>query len=263
MGQLQAAEAARVSRDTVRRAEAATHCPRRAGLSRLLDIYGATDEKRAEIFALAATVAATDPFGLLRDELPPRYSLYLDAEAEADEIRYWEPLIVPGLLQTAEYAAAQARSALPDANEREITVRVETKMRRQEAFYERGAKLFAVVSEAALRVQVGGPLILASQLHRLFDDSHKPEIAIQVIPFAAGAHPAMTTSFTMLSFPDMLRDVVYLESAFGDLIIEDPAELAASAIRYQRLCATALPRESSAALIATAHRDIRQETRCE
>jgi hypothetical protein len=256
-----AAEKASTSLDTVKRVEAASRCPHRSTLVRLLDAYGADRKTRERVLQLSKSVMVTDHFQSYRGSLPPLYGLYLDGENEAVDISFWEGSLIPGLLQTAAYAAAQAREGLPGATEADISIRVDARERRQRAFFDRGARLSAVVAEAALRARVGGPAVMAAQLTRLLDATGTPQVAFQVLPIGVGAHPAMTSSFTMLHFRNELHDLVYVESLFGALFLENPAEFDRAAQKYGRLCSLALPVEASAALIRGVLREL-QETEC-
>jgi hypothetical protein len=257
--QKQAAEKAKTSLDTVKRVEAATHCPRRATLVRLLDAHGADRKTRERVMQLSESVLITDHFQSFRGSLPPLYGLYLDAENEAVDISYWEECLIPGLLQTTAYAAAQAREGLPDATETDISIRVEARERRQQAFFGRGARLSAVVSDTALRTRVGGPTVMAAQLTQLLDAADTPQVTLQVLPIGVGAHPAMTSNFTMLRFRNELHDLVYVESLFGALFLENPAEFDQAARKFRRLCSLALPPKASVALIQDVLRELREE----
>ena len=113
-------------------------------------------------------------------------------------------------------------------------------------------KIWAVLDEAALRRRVGGSGLMRLQLEHLLGQAALPNIAIQVIPFAGGAHPAMGRPFVILVFPERVdTDVVYLEDLTSSLYVEDIAEVDRYNVFFNHLRATALSFDDSAALIAS------------
>ncbi|GAA1824302.1 hypothetical protein GCM10009735_69120 [Actinomadura chokoriensis] len=107
---------------------------------------------------------------------------------------------VPGLLQTAEYARC-VFEAFPIDDETEIEKRVALRMARSEYLTsEGGPKFWAVLNEAVIHRQVGGARTMQDQLHHLGEMAKLPNVTLQVLPFDAGAHPAMSGSFTLLGF---------------------------------------------------------------
>jgi hypothetical protein len=147
------------------------------------------------------------------DLLPQWFRAYVDLESAARLIRTYEGQLVPGLLQTEDYMRALVGGAqLEDAPE-EAERRVALRLGRQALLErERAPRLWAVVDEAALRRPVGGPRVMRAQLERLIEATKQPNVTLQVLPFAAGAHPAMVGAFSVLRFADQeLPDVVYVE----------------------------------------------------
>jgi uncharacterized protein DUF5753/helix-turn-helix protein len=180
----------------------------------LLAFYGVTDpEEVATIVTLAREANAPGWWHSYGDVLPPWFRAYVDLEAAATLIRTYEGQLVPGLLQTEEYAQALMRGALLDASPEETERRITLRMRRQEVLTRPdGPRLWAVVDEAALRRPVGGPKVMHAQIEWLIEASRLPGVTVQVLPFNAGAHPAMVGGFSILRFADReLPDVVYFE----------------------------------------------------
>lgn len=142
-------------------------------------------------------------------------------------IRTYEVQFVPCLLQTEAYARAVAVSCHPSASEDQIERRVELRMKRQRILYDaRPASLWAVIDEAALRRQVGGPATMRAQLEHLIDLSARQNITIQVLPFRAGAHAAAGGPITLARLPEAeLPDVVYLEQLASALYPHKPADI--------------------------------------
>jgi hypothetical protein len=118
-------------------------------------------------------------------------------------------------------------------------------------------QLWAVLDEAALRRQVGGAGLMRMQLEHLLELSRLRNVAIQVLPFGAGAHPAMGRPFVILGFPERADpDVVYLEDLTSALYVEDVAEVDRYNMFFNHLRATALSFEESAALITSVIKEL-------
>jgi hypothetical protein len=158
------------------------------------------------------------------DLLPPWFETYLGLEHAAKSIRTFEAQLIPGLLQTADYARAIVALGYENV---EAARRVELRRRRQEILDRPGAPtLWAVVDEAVIRRPIGGNEVLRGQLEHLLEASARPNVTIQVLPFAAGGHAAVGSSFTMLRFAEPeLPDIVYLEQLTSALYLDKQSEL--------------------------------------
>jgi transcriptional regulator with XRE-family HTH domain len=180
----------------------------------LLALYGVDDrEEVADTLALAREANHPGWWQHYGDVLPAWFRAYVDLESAASLIRTYEGQFIPGLLQTDEYIRAVVQGAhLSEAGD-DVGRRVRLRMARQILLTrEQPPRLWAVIDEAALRRPVGGREVMRGQLERLLEASKLPNVTLQILPFAAGAHPAMVGSFSILRFPDQeLPDVVYLE----------------------------------------------------
>jgi hypothetical protein len=145
--------------------------------------------------------------------------VYVGLEQAASEISTFEVALVPGLLQTPDYARAVIEAELPDAPPAEVDRRTELRMKRQ--WDEASPDLWVVLDEAVIRRVVGGAPTMRAQLERLAEVAELPGQTLQIIPFGAGAHASMVSSFSILSFPELADPpVVYLESRAGSLYVE-------------------------------------------
>ena len=191
----------------------------------LLGLYGVQDSERAaELVELAR--GSRRPAWSQYQGVYSKASLALFAnEAAAHSMYKYEPTVIPGLLQTEEYARALLKSLShsSDKIERMVTARLE----RQELLeHNPDSELHFVIGEAAVRRPVGGHGVMANQLKRLKDFSRRPKTFLQVLPFSVGAHPLMGVAFTILRFADMaLDDLLYLETAIGESTFRDDPEL--------------------------------------
>jgi transcriptional regulator with XRE-family HTH domain len=189
----------------------------------LLRLYGVADPGEVATFVILAR-EANQPgwWHHYGDVLPQWFRAYVDLESAATMIRTYEAQFVPGLLQTEEYMRAVIQGALLDDTPDVAEQRVQLRLTRQTLLDREDApRLWAVVDEAALRRPVGSREVMRTQLERLIEAAELPNVTLQVLPFAAGAHPAMVGAFSILRFPEPeLPDVVYLEHLTNAIYLE-------------------------------------------
>ncbi|MEO5873497.1 MAG: helix-turn-helix transcriptional regulator [Streptosporangiaceae bacterium] len=185
-------------------------------LRSLLRYYGLDDSDRIErLVEYARGAKARGWWTVYRNDLEPGYLTYLGYETGATFIRLFEPLLVPGQLQTEDYARALTIEFIPDESESEIVVDV--RMQRQYEVLDRDPpEQHYILDEAAVRRRVGSQRdadIMPRQLRHLLELAERPEVLLEVIPFARGAHFGLRGGFTVLSFDNGLSDILYLEDA--------------------------------------------------
>ncbi len=175
---------------------------------------------------------------------------YAWIEARAEEIRSYDVMAVPGLLQTREYAVSTIRGADPEAPSETVDHWVEFRMNRQQILMQdKPTRVTAILDEAVLRRMIGGTHIMRAQLQKLADMAAHPTIIIHVLPFHANTDVSIQGPFTIFTMPDPYPDVAYVETRGGDVYVEEPrAENFARA--YNHLRKAALAPEESAALIS-------------
>ncbi|MFJ8946357.1 helix-turn-helix domain-containing protein [Streptomyces sp. NPDC102395] len=181
------------------------------------------------------------------------YSVYIGLETDAASLRVYDPQVVPGLLQTRQYAETLIAGALPETAPAEIDKRVQVRMRRQERISseENPLRLWTVMDEAALRRVVGGRSLMRDQLEYLVEQSQLPHVTVQVIPFDMGAHPGLNGQYAILEFPDASdSSVVYIEGVTSDLYLEKPNDVQKYSVMYEHLRAQALNVEQSRQFIS-------------
>jgi transcriptional regulator with XRE-family HTH domain len=218
----------------------------------LLALYGVTDPAEvAEFVVLAREANAPGWWRHYGDLLPQWFRAFVDLESVATLIRTYEGQLVPGLLQTEDYQRALLGGARLDDSPKEVERRVALRLRRQALLEREGApRLWAVVDEAALRRPIGGPKVMRAQLERLIEASQLPNVTLQVLPFGAGAHPAMVGAFSVLRFSDReLPDVVYLEHLTNASYLDKRDEVEQYLDVMERLCAAAEPPAHTAGLL--------------
>jgi len=219
----QAAEAIRASEWKIHRLENGQVGFKDRDIVDLLRRYGVTDpDEIADFLEFAREANAPGWWQHYSDLLPRWFRAYVDLESTASLIRTYEGQFIPGLLQTDDYMRAVIHGALLDESGEEVGRRVRLRMARQTLLTrEHPPRLWAVVDEAALRRPVGGHEVMRGQLERLIAATKLPNVILQILPFASGAHPAMVGAFSILRFADGdLPDVVYVEHLTNALYLD-------------------------------------------
>jgi transcriptional regulator with XRE-family HTH domain len=225
----------------------------------LLDAYQVGDPQLRDMLLV---LAGSDDGGgrhhwwhAYRGVLPPAYRDFISLESQASTIRTLETSVVPGLLQTPEYARAVTRAAVGgldnDGPER-LDALVQVRLARQDVLRaDPPLALSVVLDEAVVRREVGGPGVMARQLDRLVEAAHLPQVRLQVLPFAAGAHIGITGPFVIFSFPSTSDlDVVVLDHLTSSLYLERKEDLEAYSEAFNTLQFHALSPEDSLDYIA-------------
>lgn len=220
----------------------------------LLTLYGVAedDPERERLLGLVREANAPGWWHQFGDLMPSWFQPYVGLESAASVIRTYECQVIPGLLQTREYARAVVRSLTPGASAAEVERRVELRATRQRQVLHRepAPVLWAVIDEAALHRPIGGVAVLRDQLTALVEASRQPNIKIQVMPYEAGGHAGLTGSFTILRFPEQdLSDVIYVELLTSGLFLDRSHDVDTYAEAMERLCLQAREPEETAGLI--------------
>jgi len=219
----------------------------------MLDLYGVPTAQRESLVQLARDSRQKGWWHAYSDTMQPQFVTYVGLESAAAEIRIYEVSLIPELLQTEDYARAVIRSGMMNSPAEDVERRVALRMARQPAITrDDPPKVWAVLDEAALRRRVGGAGLMRLQLEHLLAQATLPNVAVQVIPFGGGAHPAMGRPFIILVFPERVdTDVVYLEDLTSALYLEDVADVDRYNVFFNHLRASALSFDDSSALVAS------------
>lgn len=175
-----------------------------------------------------------------------QYGGYLSLEASAVTLNSYEPLLVPGLLQTAGYAHAVISEMRPDLTARQVDTLVKVRIQRQQLLdKEEAPKCWTVIDEAALRRRIGSEEVMLEQLDHLLTMSEHPRVTVQFLPFEAGAHVGLYGSFVLMGFPPPTAEVVWVESFANSVCFEEPQDVGRYTDAFDHVRALALgPRES-------------------
>lgn len=216
----------------------------------LLVLYGVQDEEyREALMALARLSRERTWWTDYRDIMRP--GNFVGLEAEASSLRAWEPIVLPGLLQTEAYTRALMRTGRPADPPQDIERRVKLRMKRQGRLTSANPlNLSAIVDESVVRRVIGGPDVMDEQLQHLIDTIQLQNVTLQILPLDAGEHPFLGGSAALLEFRETTHlDVVYLEGLAGDLYEEQHSEVARYRHEFERLSTKALDRLMSVKMI--------------
>ncbi|MDL4821515.1 helix-turn-helix domain-containing protein [Actinomadura opuntiae] len=222
---------------------------RRPALENMLDRYGLTDpDERQVLFDLARDSGKKGWWLRYEGKISPSMLDYISIEAEATSSRTFQLHLIPGLLQTEDYARAVIGSTIPMGNPHDVDGLTELRMRRQQILYrDTPLRLWAILSEAALCQQFGGPEVMRRQLQHLLDVAALSNVTLQLLPFTAGAHPGHNGSFTTLATEDL--SVVLVENQTAGWYLEDLADIRYHDMVFDHLRAAALGPSDSIAVI--------------
>jgi transcriptional regulator with XRE-family HTH domain len=253
-------DAARVlecDRSKISRIETGQRGIRPKELRELLAEYGVPDREQAALVAIASRAGQHGWWQSYADVLPGPWLDYVIMESAAAEIMTYEAQVVPGLLQTDDYARAIAAAAPRYATDGQREDALAAQAARRRAILlgtSAGRRLSVILGEAALHQAVGGPGVMAAQvshLARLAGDI--PGLTLQVLPFTAGAHAAAgSASLAILRFPDAPGlGVVYLEALSGGVYLESQEDVARYIRAFALLRSAALSPAESMRLLGT------------
>lgn len=222
-------------------------------------LYGADQRTTTALMGLARETKSKGWWHAHSDSIPAFFELYVGLEAAASRLRTYEPELIPGLLQTAEYARATVLLGWPGLTEEELERRVAARMMRQRLPTRRlppPPELEFVINEAVLLRPPGDRAVMARQLRRLVDGTKQPTARIRVLPFSAGMHRAALANgaFTILDFPmnggrPSEPTTIYGEGLTGALYLDKPVEVARYDEVWESIGKVCLGVEETAALL--------------
>jgi transcriptional regulator with XRE-family HTH domain len=249
-----------VAPSTLSRIETGKAPTKSAYLSQMLDMYGVTDPQQRQVLVDMAREGHRKGWWAAYDDvLPSGFDIYVGLEAETAAVRGYEISVVPGLLQTADYARAVLREMFARHTTEQIERLVDLRVKRQQRFDDDPPiELWAVLDEAVIRRPVGGNSVMRNQLEHLLAAADRPGVTVQVLPFGCGAHAGHGGPFSILEFPNRSdSEVAYVESVVGIIYLEKDRDVRARAEAFDRLRAAALAPAASTDVIARAARELR------
>lgn len=236
------------SRPKVNRIENARITVTTSDVANACDLYGADPASKALLIQLAKEAAHRGWWAAYSDVFA---GSYVGLEAEASSIRTWEPLLIPGLLQNESYARELIHAVQPELGNLEVQRWVDARMARKICLLgEHTPTLHAIVDEGTLHRPIGSPNVMARQLDELLQAADWPNVTLQVLPLAAGAHAGLDGAFSVLSFDAEDPDVGYTWCPGGDVYLEAVDQVRRFMLTFERLTSACLSPKESVALIA-------------
>jgi transcriptional regulator with XRE-family HTH domain len=244
----QAAEQLMISMSKLSRMETGQSAASLRDVRDLCDLYEVTDEtERDRMVSLAREGKQT---GWWQGYDLDYFATYVGLEAAAVQIRSYQSGIVPGLLQTPDYARAMHAAGVPEISPERTEELIEVRLRRQRLLdRDPPVRLDVILDEAVLHREVGGAAVMRAQLDRLVTMSERPNVSTRIIPYGAGAHPAMGSTFNILEFAGTVPTVVYVEGLVGWIYVERPQDVARYRQVFEHLRTVALTSRESVALL--------------
>jgi hypothetical protein len=196
-------------------------------LTSLLRLYKVKDTQRIKDLVTRGRAGRKPTwYSKYRQILSPVYFQYIEYETAASIIRSYEEILVPGLMQTEEYATSITRQYRQDFTVKTVKTLVEVRMRRQELLLDRSNPplLFFIIDEAVISRLLGEDRLRKAQLDKLISMADRPQITIEIVPFAAGLHRGMSDTFSILEFPGPAGDVIYFEGVRDSIFTRDATE---------------------------------------
>jgi transcriptional regulator with XRE-family HTH domain len=255
----QAGYAIRGSESKISRMELGRVAFKQRDVADLLRLYGLEDaDEQRRLLELAHEANSPGWWHAYGDVLSSWFQNYLDLEQAAELIRTYEVQFVPGLLQTDAYARAVIMLAHGTAGADQIDRRAKLRMARKQLLDRPDPpRLWAVIDEAVLRRQIGGPAVLREQIAYLLEMTAVPHVRLQVIPFASGGHAAAGGAFSILRFPhEEVPDVVYIEHLTSGLYLDKREDVDQYAAAVGRLFIEAEPPNRTPYVLRRALRDL-------
>jgi transcriptional regulator with XRE-family HTH domain len=221
----------------------------------LLDLYEVGGTRRDDLLTLARTTSKKSWLESESANLQVRFGAYVSSENEAETMWNWEPQVVPGLLQTEDYARAifEAWQTVITLSPAEIQRRVDIRLERQKLLdRDPPLYLFGVLDESVLTRRIGDATVMRNQLNRLLEYAKRDTIDVRVLPLDA-YHPIVTGSFFYMQFPSVedvsFNDVVVLEDVTTNYYVEGEGDTYQYRLAFERLVEESLDDRRSAALI--------------
>ncbi|MGF7238154.1 MAG: helix-turn-helix domain-containing protein [Frankia sp.] len=189
-------------------------------LRALLNHYEADQDKIENLVRTARASREPPRWNIYRDVATPEYISFLGCESSASVIRNFEPLLIPGLLQTEEYAR-QVITAVEEPQK--VDALVDLRTQRQEVLTrENPPDTHFILDEAVISRIVGGPAVMRRQVRHLQESSEQSNITIRIMSFKIGMYPRLRVPYVIFEFPEPEdEDVMYIENPTGELFIRE------------------------------------------
>ena len=232
--------------------------PKPVELDRLLDHYGIIGPERDEMIEFArSSRTRRKPSPYTTAVIPATVRRAVDLEAQAISTVFFSPELVPGLLQTPDYAKALLEWSWENQPE-DVAKRLDQRMERPAVLtrtHRPALRYWCILGEAALRTNIGGPKVMQEQIEHLVRLNRTlSNLVIQILPLGSGPHAFLGVTVTMHRFPPPAPDMMILEGYGWEAVRDEPVQLAQAAHHLDLVRAKALGLEDSTEFMERAHR---------
>ncbi|MGQ0839563.1 helix-turn-helix domain-containing protein [Actinokineospora sp.] len=225
-------------------------------VEKLLDFFDVGAERRAFLLDLARHAAQRGWLRVHGAQLPDDWQTWIDLEAEASALFSYQPLMIPGLLQSTEYARAIIRATGPALSDDQVDLLISSRMSRQGLLSRsRPLRLDAIIEEGVLTRPIGDAEALARQLRNLADSAARPNVTVRVLPTAAGLHSGLYGPFVIMDYDDE-ASLVLLENKVSNLLLDEQEHIDAYSRSWDGLAKLALDEDESIEVIRSAARTV-------
>lgn len=262
-----AAEQLEWSETKIWRVETGQSSLRSLDVEQMCRLYAAPPDITEALMGLAKETKAKGWWHAYGDVIPEGFDVYIGLEEAASLLCMYQSELVPGLLQTEDYARTVISAGKPDENDDQVDRLVHLRIARQALVQRPTApmELRAVLNESVIRRPVGGTAIMAAQLDRLAEAAGQSNVSLRVVPFSAGLHHGvMSGPFYILRFPlngdgrESEPATVYVNGFTGDLYLDKAHEVERYADAFESIWTAALDEPVSRNLIQRSARELRQ-----
>lgn len=221
----------------------------------MLQLYKVDPAHTETLMRLAKQAREPGWWAAHSDDVPNWFTEYVSLESEACQVWTYAQGYVPGLLQTRQCAEAITLAAHTAETSESAAGFARVRSTRQQRLHgEAPMVLRAVIDEAVLHREVGGPAVMGAQMARIRDLMSQPNITVQVLPFSAGIHPGLTGSFTVLRFPARSMNMVYVEQRGGAFYLDRPRDIDIHETVFEELSDLSLSEDDTTSLLSEMER---------
>ncbi|MDU0291578.1 helix-turn-helix transcriptional regulator [Saccharothrix longispora] len=243
------AKAVEMSASKISRVESAESGLYLDDVEKLLDFYRVTKKERVHLLDLARNAEQRGLLRLTNDNYPEDWQTWADFEDEANGLLFYEPLVIPGLVQTAEYARWVIEATGPGLSEDRVDALVASRMARQGLLSRKTPLvLHAIIEQVAVERPFGEPGAHARQVRHLLDAAERPNITVQVVPTRAGFHGGLSGPFVILEY-DEEPSLVLLENKVSSLFLDEDEHIEVYEKTWARLRELAYSEQDTAAYL--------------
>lgn len=222
-----------VSPSKISRLETAQRRASQRDVRDLCFLYEVSAEERDQLMSLSARALETTWYQ--GADIGALLETFIGLEEAATHVDTVQNTVLPGLLQTPDYASALIRGLRPPGHlaPDRISEILRVRLRRQDVLARANPPMFhAVIDEGALRRPIGDSVVMAGQIDRLLQASEMDHVTVQLVPVSVGSHPGLDGRFMVLRFTDqVISDTVYIEGLLGELFLERETDVA----RYREI----------------------------